>query len=113
MEVVKMNYKKSLRRNIKLNYIFIFLNRLDLTQGVWMLYLANKGLSLAKLGLLEGIFHITSFFMEVPTGAVADIYGRKVSRTLGRAFFIISNIVLVLSTNFYLFPFRYLLYRIT
>jgi MFS family permease len=103
MEVVKMNYKKSLRRNIKLNYIFIFLNRLDLTQGVWMLYLANKGLSLAKLGLLEGIFHITSFFMEVPTGAVADIYGRKVSRTLGRAFFIISNIVLVLSTNFYLF----------
>lgn len=108
-----MDYKKNLRRNINLNYLFIFLNRLDLTQGVWMIYLASKGLSLAKLGLLEGIFHITSFLMEVPTGAVADIYGRNVSRTLGRVFCIISNIVLIFSTNFYLFALSFAILAIS
>ncbi|WP_051931786.1 MFS transporter [Clostridium sp. KNHs214] len=108
-----MNYKKNLRRNINLNYLFVFLNRLDLTQGVWMIYLASRGLSLAKLGMLEGIFHITSFLMEVPTGAVADIYGRKVSRTLGRVFCIISNIVLILSTNFYLFALSFAILAIS
>lgn len=41
-----------------------------------MIYLAGKGMSLTQLGLLETIFHITSFTMEVPTGAVADIFGR-------------------------------------
>ncbi|WP_373897248.1 MFS transporter [Haloimpatiens sp. FM7315] len=102
-----MNYKNKLKRNIYLNYMFIFLNRLDLTQGIWMIYLSFKGMSLTKLGLLEGIFHLTSFLMEVPTGAIADIYGRKFSRTLGRVFFIISTTILILSNNFYLFAFSF------
>jgi len=55
-----------------------------------MIFLALKGFSLLHLGILEGFFHITSFLMEVPTGAVADIYGRKVSRITGRLSFLFS-----------------------
>ncbi|GAA0177816.1 MFS transporter [Clostridium sediminicola] len=104
-----MNYKDKLKNNIKLNYIFIFLSRLNLTQGLWMIYLAFKGMSLLQLGVLEGIYHITSFLMEVPTGAVADIFGRKVSRVLGRVGTFISTILLIYSNSFYMFALSFII----
>jgi MFS family permease len=55
-----------------------------------MIYLASRGFSLLQLGVLESVFHITSFIMEVPTGAVADLWGRKASRIAGRVFFLAS-----------------------
>jgi MFS family permease len=65
-----------------------------------MIYLAGKGMSLTQLGLLETIFHITSFLMEVPTGAVADIFGRKISRIAGRVMSLISVIILLAAGDF-------------
>lgn len=98
-----MSYIEKLRSNINKNYVFAFLKNLDLTRGIWMIYLATKGMSLAQLGILEGIFHVTSFLMEVPTGLVADIYGRKFSRICGGFFSLISIILLIFADDFYLF----------
>ncbi|MBS4539113.1 MFS transporter [Clostridium sp. D2Q-11] len=98
-----MEYNNKLLNNIKNNYIFTFLARLDLTQGIWMIYLATQGMSLFQLGILEGIFHVTSFFMEVPTGVIADIYSRKVSRLLGRVAALIGVLILLFSNSFYLY----------
>lgn len=92
-----------LEKNIKKNYIFTFVVNLNFTHGLWMIYLAFKGMSLTQIGLLEAIFHITSFLMEVPTGSIADIFGRKVSRITGRFFSLGSILFLILSNNFYLF----------
>ncbi len=64
-------------KNIGKNYIFTLFFYLNLTRGVWMIYLAYRGFSLLELGIFEGVFHITSFLMEVPTGVVADLWGRK------------------------------------
>jgi MFS family permease len=95
-----MDYNAQLKRNINKNYIFTLLQNIDLTRGIWMIYLAGKGMSLTQLGLLETIFHITSFLMEVPTGAVADIFGRKISRIAGRVMSLISVIILLAANNF-------------
>jgi MFS family permease len=95
-----MDYKIQLKKNIKKNYIYTLLQNIDLTRGIWMIYLASKGMSLTQLGLLETIFHITSFFMEVPTGAVADIFGRKISRICGRVLSLISVIILLAADSF-------------
>lgn len=89
-----------LKRNVYKNYIFTLLQSLDFTRGIWMIYLASKGMSLTQLGLLETIFHTTSFLMEVPTGAVADLFGRKISRILGRVFSLISVILLLTANSF-------------
>ena len=89
--------------NIKKNYIFSFLMNFNVTSAIWMIYLSSKGMSLTQLGLLEGLFHITSFLMEVPTGAIADIFGRKISRTLERVFAVLSNAIILFSNNIYLF----------
>lgn len=92
-----------LKRNVNKNYLFVLLQNIDFTRGIWMLYLAYKGMSLTQLGLLETIFHITSFAMEVPTGAVADIFGRRISRIMGRFMNIISVIILLSSDSFWMF----------
>lgn len=89
-----------LKRNISRNYLYILIQNIDLTRGIWMIYLAGKGMSLTQLGLLETIFHITSFAMEVPTGAVADIFGRRISRILGRVFSLTSVILLLTADSF-------------
>jgi MFS family permease len=86
------------RRNIKINYVYSFFQSMNITQGFWMIYLSAKGLDLIQLGILEGLFHVTSFLMETPTGAIADIFGRKTSRILGR-FFIIAYILMMLNGN--------------
>ncbi len=95
-----MNKIEQLKKNIKRQYTFVVLSNLGFTRGVWMIFLAARGLSLIELGLLESIFHVTSLLMEVPTGAIADIYGRRVSRILGRVIHIFSLIAMVSTFNF-------------
>lgn len=103
-----MNEKLQLRKNVYKNYVYTLLQNIDLTRGIWMIYLASKGMSLTQLGLLETIFHITSFTMEVPTGAVADIFGRKTSRIVGRIMSLISVIILLLANSFLWFSISFI-----
>ncbi len=91
---------ESLMGNITKNYIFTLFFNLNLTRGIWMIYLAYRGFSLLELGIFEGIFHVTSFLMEVPTGTVADLWGRKISRIWGRALFFISLFIMYYSESF-------------
>ncbi len=92
---------KTYHTNITVNYLFILFSNLDLTRGLWMIYLATRGFTLFELGILEGVFHITSFLMEVPTGAVADLWGRKASRVIGRLFFLSSLVFMFYSQLFF------------
>ncbi|MGE5629955.1 MAG: MFS transporter [Caulobacteraceae bacterium] len=96
-----MNQSIRLKNNVHKNYIFTLLSSMDFTRGIWMIYLAGKGMSLTQLGLLETVYHITSFTMEVPTGAIADIFGRKASRILGRISSLLSVVLLFVSDNFF------------
>jgi MFS family permease len=80
---------KQYKRNIPLSYLFEFGRGMGFTQAIWVTYLAFKGLSLVEIGLCESVFHLTSMLMELPTGMIADIYGRKFSRLMG----IIANLI--------------------
>ncbi|MBV1756567.1 MAG: MFS transporter [Dethiosulfatibacter sp.] len=95
-----MDHNDQLKRNVGRNYIYTLLQNIDLTRGIWMIYLASKGMTLTQLGLLETIFHITSFSMEVPTGVIADVFGRKISRILGRVFSLFGVVLLLISNSF-------------
>ena len=84
-----MNAKTSklqtkLKRNIGLDYFSTFITNLNMQSSIWVLYLAYCGLNLAEIGLLEGIYHATSILCEIPSGAVADLLGRKRSMVLSR-----------------------------
>lgn len=50
----------------------------------------GRGLSLAQIGVIDAVFWMTGALGEVPTGAVADRFGRKVSMLLGTALYTVS-----------------------
>lgn len=93
------SFLNKLEKNLSKHYLFTLFARLNLEQGVWMLYMASKGLTFFQIGLMETIFHLTSFLMEVPTGAIADLYGRKVSRVIGRICSFLSTLLMLLSKD--------------
>ena len=47
-----MNNKNLYKRNIKINYLFTMLFSMDLTRGLWLIYLFSKGMSLGQIGIL-------------------------------------------------------------
>ena len=45
----------------------------------YVLFLLSRGLNLLEANLVNTVFFITLFVFEIPTGIVADVWGRKVS----------------------------------
>ncbi len=96
-------------KNIKKEYIFQFVRNTSLSEAIWVLFLAFRGMSLIEIGLLESIFHMTGMFMEIPTGFIADRYGRKVSRIIGRFLAFISCLLMISSQSFWGFAGSFIL----
>ncbi|MCX7031385.1 MAG: MFS transporter [Spirochaetes bacterium] len=91
----------SIERNIPKNYPYTFLSGTRLSEAIWMLYLAFRGMSLVQIGLIESVFHVTSLLMEVPTGIIADRFGRRTSRLLGRLMAMLGTLLMVVSGSFW------------
>lgn len=104
-----MSINNKFKRNISVSYVYSFLMQLNITSAIWVLYLAFKGMSLVQIGLLESIFHMTSLFFELPTGAIADVYGKKFSVVAGRIVSIVSCIFMIMSKSFWGFAIGFVL----
>lgn len=98
-----------LRRNIKLDYLCTFLTNLNMQSSVWVLYLAYCQMSLMQIGILEGIYHATSIICEIPSGALADLVGRKKSMILSRICVTISCMIMLFSRSFWLFALSFVI----
>ncbi|MBT4824451.1 MFS transporter [Candidatus Woesearchaeota archaeon] len=61
------------------------------------------GISFTQLMLLQSVFVFSIFLLEVPTGAIADHFGRKTSLVLSGLFTAASAIVYTLFPSIYLF----------
>lgn len=64
-------------------YTLSGLRRFQLTNALWILYLLHVGWSLWQVGLAEAGFHLVSLLSDLPTGAFADRYGRRLSMAVG------------------------------
>ncbi len=95
--------KDKIKRNISIDYIFRFISCFSITDAIWVLYLTYKGLPLWQIGILEGVFHITGFVSEVPTGAIADLMGRKKVIICSRICTILSCIIMLFADNMWQF----------
>lgn len=98
----------SVKHNININYGFEFISNLNFTQVLWVSYLAFKGLTLVEIGLCESVFHIASLVFEVPTGLIADRFGRKLSRMLAVVSRMIYLVLLLFVSNFGLALFSFI-----
>lgn len=71
-------------RNVRLYYVFKFLSEAWLLLPVWVAYLLlERDLSVGEMTLIEAPFWLAVALSEMPTGAVADRWGRRTSLILG------------------------------
>jgi MFS family permease len=69
--------------NIPRLYLFIARSNFVLWVPIWVVFLERRGLSLSQIGLLDTVAFALLAISEVPTGTVADVWGRKISMALG------------------------------
>ena len=60
-------------------------------------------MSMAEVGIINFMFMVGIFFLEIPTGVVADLFGRKISVIWGVVFAGIGCFVYYFSYSFWLF----------
>lgn len=106
-------YNERIQQNIWVNYLYTFFLRFNISNTFWFLYLLYKGQSLVQVGLLESIYHISSLLLEVPTGMIADLWGRKTSMILGLCAGIIHCILMLTSSSFLGFAMAFFLAAVT
>ncbi|MGN0166523.1 MAG: MFS transporter [Acetatifactor sp.] len=106
----KLNYK--LHRNIGLDYLHTLISNLNMQSSIWVLYLAYMGMNLMQIGLLEGIYHAASIVCEIPSGAMADLLGRRRSMLISRVLLALSCIIMLFGRNFGWFALSFILQSI-
>lgn len=75
------------------------LNSFQLAGASWVILLSARGFSMIDIGLAESCFHIASFLFEIPSGVIADIFGRKRSMILSQCMFILSALCMIFSNS--------------
>ena len=92
-----LNIKKQISRL----YLSSMLGNLSLT-GAWVAILAARGYSLVEIGFAETVFHITSLLFEIPSGVLADVFGRKKMLLVSSIARMIGNIIMIFSCNLFM-----------
>ena len=89
--------------NIWKSYVFQFLYSFQLWWPIWVLYLTDyRGFSLTQVGTLEALFWLVIILSQVPTGAIADRFGRKTSLMLAGAFTTAAILVFGIAANYWI-----------
>lgn len=67
-----------------------------------ILFFNDLGFSFTQIGLIMMMFPLSTLIFELPTGAIADLYGRKASVLIGTLIMGIAMFSVFFLTNFYL-----------
>lgn len=67
----------NIKKQTVLMYLYEAALAFRMVDAVWVIFLLERGFSLAQVGMAEGVYHITSMIFEVPSGMTADLFGRK------------------------------------
>ena len=99
----KVNYKNYReKKTVTLYLLFEFFSYFFLIEQFFSSFLAYSNYSLTWISAFLLIYQVTKFVFEIPTGFVADKYGRKASGYIG-AILLIMSYVLLLTDNRVLF----------
>ena len=89
----------NIKKQIRKLYTSSVFGQISLS-GAWVAILASRGFSLAQIGFAETVFHIVSILFEIPSGVLADVFGRKKTLIISCIMRIIGDIVMIASNNF-------------
>ncbi|MBM7871843.1 MFS family permease [Clostridium pascui] len=87
------------KRNINLLLIVQFVSSFYMVNVIQTLYFQNKGIKLHQIGIILAVYQITKSILELPTGIIADKYGKKISSLIGFILFEVFLLICYLSSN--------------
>ena len=87
-----------IKKQIRSLYASSILGNLSLT-GAWVAILAARGFSLVEIGLAETFYHASSLLTEIPSGTLADVYGRKKMLIVSTLIHILASATMILSNG--------------
>lgn len=90
--------------------LYGFLKNLRFFEPFIILIFRDNGLTFLQIGLLYSIRDMTNYLTEIPTGFIADTFGRRKSMVFAFTSYIISFIIFFSSSNFYLSAFAMVLF---
>lgn len=85
-------------RNLRAYYISEFLGSLFFTIPVWVAF-QRSFLSFTQMSLLAGFMLGMQLLLEIPTGAVADLFGKRLSVILGLTVSFFGTLIMGFSDN--------------
>lgn len=89
-----------------------FLKNLRFFDAFLLLYFLENGITYTQIGILYATREILTHLLEIPSGLVADTYGRKNSLLAALFAYLVSFLVFYVSTQFYVFLFAMVLYGV-
>lgn len=91
----------NIRKQLSKLYLSSVLGNLSLT-GAWVAILAARGFDLVEIGIAETVFHITSIIFELPSGVMADVFGRKKMLIVSTIMQMIGTVIMILSNDLFM-----------
>lgn len=77
-----------------------FFKNLKFFEPYLLVYMLGMGLSLFQVGLLYSVREVITYVFEVPSGIIADHYGKKKELLMCFAFYIVSFVFFFIGTGF-------------
>lgn len=90
----------SIKKQLSKLYLSSVLGNLSLT-GAWVAILSARGYSLVEIGIAETVFHITSLIFEIPSGVLADVFGRKKMLMVSTLMRMLGNVIMIFSDDLF------------
>ncbi|MHA1729317.1 MAG: MFS transporter [Promethearchaeota archaeon] len=91
---ILLETKMNIRKNIKKMYAINFVSSLHFISPVLVLFFTEwGGITLTQVLLLQAWFMGWMFILEIPTGTIADYFGRKISLILSQTIMIAAVLV--------------------
>jgi MFS family permease len=89
-----------------------FLKNLRFFDAFLILFLIDKGMTYTQIGILYASREIITNLFEIPSGLIADTYGRKKSLAGALLIFSVSFLIFWISSNFWFYLFAFLIFGI-
>ena len=88
--------------NLRVAYFFSFVSQMFFPIAIW-LFFYTKYLTFKEIALISAFGYIASILLEIPTGAFADIVGRRKAIILSYFIFSATMLGIAFSTSFIMF----------
>lgn len=90
-------------------YLFSIFSSTDFIRGLHIVYLLELGFSNKFTGICQTLLFVSSLLFEIPSGYIADKYGKKTSLIMGTYCFFLSSAIYLLSEDMAFISFLYIL----